>query len=137
VDLLDTQIFPLIGADGFDRLVSAFYRRVPDDDILGPMYRRDKGDTGHSVVDLSAAEGRLRDFLIQRFGGPEDYSRRRGHPRLRMRHVPFAIDPAARDRWVQLMEQSLAETRLPPEAEQVLRRFFHDSATFLINQPPL
>ncbi len=78
---------------------------------------------------------RLRDFLIQRFGGPEDYSRRRGHPRLRMRHFPFAIDERARNRWVQLMGQALAEMRLPPEAEQILRRFFHESATFLINRP--
>ena len=134
VDLLDTKIFPLIGADGFARLVSAFYRRIPEDDILGPMYRREDSGPGNSVTDLSAAEGRLRDFLIQRFGGPEDYSRRRGHPRLRMRHAPFAIGPAARDRWVQLMEQALAETHLPPAAEQVLRRFFQETATFLINR---
>jgi hemoglobin len=137
LDLLDTQVFPLVGVEGFGRLVAGFYRRVSSDDILGPMYRRSEGASDDSVVDLSAAEERLRDFLIQRFGGPQDYSRRRGHPRLRMRHFTFAIDPAARDRWVQLMEQSLAETRLPPEAERVLRRFFHESATFLINRPVL
>jgi hemoglobin len=132
VDLLDTQIFPLIGEEGFARLVGAFYRRIPADDILGPMYRRDENAAG-KPVDLSAAEARLRDFLIQRFGGPGDYSQRRGHPRLRMRHHPFVIDQAARDRWVSLMEQALAEAALPPQATEVLRRFFHDSATFLIN----
>ncbi len=128
MDLSDTQIFPLIGADGFAR-------RVPDDDILGPMYRQVNGGADGSAVNLAAAEARLRDFLIQRFGGPQDYSQRRGHPRLRMRHAPFAIDPAARERWIQLMEPSLVEAALPPDAERVLRRFFHDTATFLINQP--
>jgi hemoglobin len=135
MDLSDTQIFPLIGADGFARLVAALYRRVPDDDILGPMYRQVNGGVDGSPVNLAAAEARLRDFLIQRFGGPQDYSQRRGHPRLRMRHAPFTIDPAARERWIQLMEPSLVEAALPPDAERVLRRFFHDTATFLINQP--
>lgn len=136
MDLLDTQIFPLVGEEGFNRLVGAFYRRIPADDILGPMYRREANAAGIAsgkAVDLSAAEARLRDFLIQRFGGPDHYSQRRGHPRLRMRHNPFVIDQAARDRWISLMEQALAEAALPPQATEVLRRFFHDSATFLIN----
>jgi hemoglobin len=134
---LDTQVFPMIGTDGFARLVAAFYRRVPDDPILGPMYRREHEGSTRPVVDLSAAEERLRGFLIQRFGGPDDYSQRRGHPRLRMRHAPFAVDLAARVRWVELMERSLAEVQLPPKAEQLLRRFFHDTATFLINRSVL
>ncbi len=124
MDLLDTHVYSLVGDAGFERLVAAFYRRVPGDDILGPMYPKD---------DLAGAEQRLRDFLVQRFGGPDRYSQRRGHPRLRMRHHPFKIDRAARDRWVSLMEAALAETQLPPEAERMLRQFFHDSATFLIN----
>ena len=74
MDLLDTQLYGLIGEDGFRRLVAAFYRRVPGDDILGPMYPES---------DMAGAEERLRGFLIQRFGGPDDYSQRRGHPRLR------------------------------------------------------
>ena len=125
MDLLDTQLYGLIGEDGFRRLVAAFYRRVPSDDILGPMYPK---------RDLAGAEERLRGFLIQRFGGPDHYSQQRGHPRLRMRHAPFAIDRAGRDRWVELMEQSLAEAQLPPAAEQPLRKFFHDAATFMINR---
>lgn len=124
-DLLDTHVYALIGDEGFRRLVSAFYRRVPGDDILGPLYPRD---------DMPGAETRLREFLIQRFGGPDLYSQQRGHPRLRMRHAPFAIDHAGRDRWVALMEQSLAEVQLPPEAERLLRQFFHDAATFMINR---
>ncbi|MGB7159049.1 MAG: globin [Tepidisphaeraceae bacterium] len=124
MDLLDTQVYALIGDAGFRRLVAAFYRRVPGDDILAPMYPKH---------DLAGAEERLRGFLIQRFGGPDAYSQRRGHPRLRMRHAPFRIDQKGRDRWVELMEAALAEVDLPAEAIGPLRKFFHDSATFMIN----
>jgi hemoglobin len=124
-DLLDTQVYSLIGEDGFHRLVAAFYRQVPGDDILGPLYPKD---------DLAGAEARLREFLIQRFGGPERYSQQRGHPRLRMRHAPFVIDQGGRNRWVELMERALIETKLPPDAERALRQFFHDAATSMINR---
>jgi hemoglobin len=126
MDLLDTQLYPLIGDDGFTRLVAAFYGRVPGDDILGPIYKR---------RDLAGAEERLRMFLIMRFGGPQHYLERRGHPRLRMRHAPFPVTQAARDRWILLMEAALAETKLPAQAESMLRKFFHDSGTFLLNRP--
>lgn len=127
MDLLDAQLFGLIGEDGFTRLVAAFYRRIPSDDILGPMY-------AHS--DMTAAEWRLRNFLIGRFGGPMHYVEQRGHPRLRMRHHPYKIDEAARDRWITLMGAALDETKLPPQAEALLRKFFADSATFMINHAP-
>jgi hemoglobin len=125
MDLLENKLYSVIGPEGFARLVAAFYRRVPNDEILAPMYE------GH---DLAGAEERLRGFLIQRFGGPDAYSQARGHPRLRMRHGPFKIDQAARDRWIKLMEESLAEAALPAVADATLRKFFHDTATFLINQ---
>jgi hemoglobin len=125
MNLLDTQLYELIGEDGFTRLVVAFYRQIPDDDVLGPLYRN---------RDLAAAEERLRSFLIMRFGGPPHYLERRGHPRLRMRHAPFPVTQAARDRWIQLMETALAEAKLPAPAESMLRKFFHDSGTFLINR---
>lgn len=125
MDLLDTQLYDLIGEEGFTRLVAAFYRRIPTDEILGPLYR-DR--------DLPAAEQRLRNFLIMRFGGPQHYLQQRGHPRLRMRHAPFAVTRAARDRWIELMEAALSETKLPAPAESMLRKFFHDAATFLINK---
>jgi hemoglobin len=124
MDLLDTQVYGVIGEEGFRRLVAAFYRRVPGDDLLGPMYQG---------RELAGAEARLCGFLIQRFGGPDDYSRQRGHPRLRMRHAPFQIDQRARDRWIELMEAALAEVKLPESAVPALRRFFHDGATFMIN----
>src|SRR3954462_12880826 len=125
MDLLDTQVHSIIGDEGFARLVAAFYRRVPSDEILGAMYPKD---------DLAGAEVRLRAFLIQRFGGPETYSQQRGHPRLRMRHAPFAIDQRGRDRWVKLMDRALDESNLDERAVPLLRRFFHDSATFMINR---
>ena len=124
--LQQISIYDLIGEEGFTRLIRAFYRQVPGDDILGPMYPPD---------DLPGAEQRLRDFLIFRFGGPQDYIEQRGHPRLRMRHNPFAINQQARDRWVQLMDAALAEAALPKPAADALREFFHDTATFMINRP--
>ena len=124
MDLLETQIYALIGDDGFARLVAAFYRRVPADPILGPMY---------NTADLAAAEWRLREFLVGRFGGPPRYIEKRGHPRLGMRHNRFKIDRAARDQWMMLMSAALEETNLHPDAAALLRRFFDDSATFLMN----
>jgi hemoglobin len=120
------EIYRQIGEEGFARLVSAFYKQVPADDILGPMYPAD---------DLVGAEDRLRDFLVGRFGGPQRYMEQRGHPRLRMRHMPFKLNQQARDRWVQLMERALDEAKLPKESEDLLRAFFHHMATFLMNTP--
>jgi hemoglobin len=124
MDLLDTQVFGLIGEAGFSRLVAGFYRRVATDDILAPMY---------PPQDMAGAEERLRDFLVGRFGGPMRYVETRGHPRLRVRHGRFRIDQAGRDRWVSLMGAALDEIQLPPDADRMLRQFFHESATFLIN----
>jgi hemoglobin len=120
----EDDIYLAIGEDGFDRLVSAFYRQVPADDILGPMYPAD---------DLAGAAERLRDFLVGRFGGPPRYIERRGHPRLRMRHMPFAVGGAARDRWMRLMGRALDEAALPPAAVARLREFFEGVSTMLIN----
>ena len=122
----EEQVYDIVGEEGFTRLIHAFYAQVPADPILGPMYPKD---------DLAGAEERLRDFLIGRFGGPERYIERRGHPRLRMRHMPFAIDAAARNRWVMLMDRALEEAQLPDEVTALLREFFHGVATFMINRP--
>ena len=120
----EADIYAQIGEEGFARLVTAFYNQVPGDDILGPMYPAD---------DLPGAEERLRDFLVGRFGGPQRYIESRGHPRLRMRHMPFKLDQAARDRWVQLMDKALEDAALPAESTAALREFFHHMATFMIN----
>jgi len=119
-------VYEQIGEDGFARLVRAFYAQIPTDEILGPMYTEDD--------DLEGAELRLREFLVFRFGGPQRYIEMRGHPRMRMRHARFHIDLAARDRWIELMERALDETKLPAEADQEMRAFFGAVATFLINR---
>ena len=123
--LNESEVYARIGEDGFTRLVRAFYAQVPGDDVLGPMYPAD---------DLEGAEERLRDFLIGRFGGPARYIERRGHPRLRMRHMPFSIDSPARDRWVRNMDRALDEVALPDDVTALLREFFHSVATFLRNR---
>src|ERR1700733_3655770 len=119
------NIYALIGEEGFERLAGAFYKQVPEDDLLGPMY---------AGRNLAEAEQRLRDFLVVRFGGPSRYLEQRGHPRLRMRHAPFPIDRQARDRWVRLMGAAFEEAKLPAEAEQGLRTFFESTSSFLINR---
>jgi hemoglobin len=121
----DQDVYAAVGEHGFERLIAAFYHRVPGDDILGPMY---------PPGDLAGAEQRLRDFLIGRFGGPSRYVERRGHPRLRMRHMPFSIDEPARNRWVRNMDRALEEAQLPPDVVAALREFFHSTATFLRNR---
>jgi hemoglobin len=125
VDLTEEQVYERIGEEGFARLVRAFYRQVPGDEILAPMY---------PPHDLAGAEERLRDFLIGRFGGPPRYIQKRGHPRLRMRHVPFAIDRRARDRWMALMDRALVEAELPGDVTVFVREFLDQVATFMINR---
>ena len=120
----EQEVYAQIGDEGFDRLVVAFYRQVPADPILGPLY---------PAHDLEGAQQRLRNFLIFRFGGPHTYIEQRGHPRLRMRHAPFAIGQSARDRWLQLMKLALEETSLPPDVTQLLEAFFESTTTFLKN----
>src|SRR2546425_13048459 len=110
----EADVFARIGEQGIARVVAAFYRRVPQDDVLGPMYPPE---------DLEGAEHRLRDFLIYRFGGPQRYIEQRGHPRLRARHGRFAIDARARDRWMQLMTEAISESGLAPDVANVMRTF--------------
>ncbi|MEO8052158.1 MAG: globin [Acidobacteriota bacterium] len=121
----ESEVFAAVGEEGFARLIAAFYHQVPGDDILGAMYPAD---------DLAGAEQRLRDYLIYRFGGPPRYIEERGHPRLRMRHIPFPVTQAARDRWMLLMDIALKQTALPSDAEQHVRQFFEGMSTFMINR---
>jgi len=124
--LKDEDIYAAIGEEGFTRLIAAFYQQVPGDEILAPMY------PSH---DLAGAEQRLRDFLIGRFGGPQRYIEQRGHPRLRMRHMPFAVNTAARERWLQLMANALDQVKLPAEVDAFLREFFDGVSAMLVNRP--
>jgi len=122
----ESDVYNRLGEEGLTRVVAAFYRRVPGDDVLGPMYPPE---------DLAGAEERLRDFLIYRFGGPQRYIEQRGHPRLRARHGRFAIDQRARDRWMQLMTDALVDADVPPDVADVMRTFLDGIATFLMNTP--
>lgn len=122
----EAEVFAQVGEKGITQMVAAFYRRVPEDDILGPMYPQN---------DLSGAEERLRDFLLFRIGGKMDYMEKRGHPRLRMRHNPFKIDMAGRDRWVKLMREAMDEVGIAEPAKSEMDGFFYQVADFLRNVP--
>ena len=118
-----------VGEETFAKIVRGFYARVPDDDILGPMYPDD---------DWEGAERRLRMFLEQYWGGPDTYNAERGHPRLRMRHHPFVVDMAARDRWLELMALSLADVsddELPKPHRNAMWEHMVRVADMLINKP--
>jgi hemoglobin len=119
-----TTLFALVGADWFDALTTRFYDAVAADPVLRPLY----------PDDLTAAREHLRDFLIQYWGGPADYSEARGHPRLRMRHVPFAIGEAERDAWYSHMEAAVRGGGLQPEHEAEVLAYFANAATHLINR---
>lgn len=114
-----------VGEDAIRTVVASFYRRVPGDDVLGPMY---------PAEDMEGAEKRLADFLVYRFGGPETYLEERGHPRLRQRHAPFALDEAAEERWLALMNAALDEAAWPAEQNGSVRAFFAEVARFLRNR---
>ncbi|MCK5945150.1 MAG: globin [Planctomycetes bacterium] len=118
-------IYELLGEPKLAAIVAAFYRRVPDDDVLGPMYPEG---------DLAGAEHRLKTFLIYRFGGPQTYLQERGHPRLRMRHAPFVVDQRARDRWMELMMAAVDEVGVEAEHRDYLETFLGGIATFLVNR---
>lgn len=113
------------GQPWFDRLVDRFYDGVEADPLLRPMYPED----------LTAAKRHLALFLAQYWGGPGTYSMERGHPRLRMRHVPFVVDAAARDAWLRHMEAAVAGDRPDDESEAALLAYFRHAADFLVNHP--
>jgi hemoglobin len=119
------DVYTRLGPAGFDRLVTAFYEGVRADDLLGPMYPPDEWE---------AAKNRLRDFLIQRFGGPTTYAETRGHPRLRMRHFPFTIGPEARDRWLQLMAAAMKKAEIDCDVAQTIWPYFVSTAQHMMNR---
>lgn len=122
----EAETLAALGEDGVTEMVRRFYQRIPGDELLGPMY---------PANDLDGAEQRLRNFLLFRLGGSSRYIEERGHPRLRQRHAPFAVDLAARDRWIELMTEAMNETEMPDGIRTGLREFLGEVATFLINRP--
>jgi hemoglobin len=113
------------GEETFRRLVHRFYQGVATDPLLRPMYPE---------PELDGAEERLRMFLVQYWGGPRTYQERRGHPRLRMRHVPYAIDPEARDAWLRHMRDAIDELDLSPELDAQLWNYLVSAAHSLVNR---
>lgn len=119
-----TEIYAKLGSDKpFYELVEAFYAGVETDPVLRPLYPKD----------LTQAKQHLALFLIQRFGGSTQYQTERGHPRLRMRHVPFQIGPAESDAWLRCMFHAVDAVPAFAPFQTVLRKYFADSAAFLIN----
>jgi hemoglobin len=114
------------GPEPFWRIARAFYARVDVDE--DPAFR------GMFPADLTEAVRNQAEFLIQYFGGPQTYSERKGHPRLRMRHAPFAIDLAARNRWVAHMKSALDAAGIPPAEKAEMTAYFEHTATFMMNR---
>ncbi|HVV29668.1 MAG TPA: globin [Mycobacteriales bacterium] len=119
------SLYDRVGGEEFFRtLVGRFYAGVADDPVLRPLYPEE---------DLGPAAERLTMFLMQYWGGPATYSERRGHPRLRMRHVGFHIGPAARDAWLTHMSAALDSMGLPDDDDQELRGYLWRAAQSLQN----
>lgn len=112
------------GHETFAKIAAVFYREVAEDPVLKPMYPE---------ADLAPAEERLALFLGQYWGGPTTYGERRGHPRLRMRHMPFHIDPDARDRWLRHMRTAVDEAELSPLHESTLWDYLERAAYAMVN----
>jgi len=112
------------GMPTFERIVKRFYEGVATDPVLRPLYPEE---------DLGPAEERFRHFLVQYWGGPTTYSDERGHPRLRMRHAPFAVTPLARDHWLGHFRAALDEVALTPEQDAQFWDYVTHAAQFMVN----
>jgi len=121
---LDNFYDAIGGHDTFAKLVHRFYQGVAEDPLLRPMYPEE---------DLGPAEQRLLMFLEQYWGGPTTYSEQRGHPRLRMRHMPFQVTPTARDRWLHHMRVAVDELDLAPVHRDTLWDYLERAAFSLVN----
>lgn len=113
------------GRATFEKLVRAFYEGIKDDAVLLPMYP--------DQPDLEGAIQRLTGFLEQYWGGPTTYSEERGHPRLRMRHLAFKVNPDARDRWLLHMRAALDSLELPPLQDATLWAYLDRAAHAMVN----
>ncbi|RWZ51913.1 globin [Labedella phragmitis] len=124
-DLLAKSFYDDVGGrPTFEKLVTEFYRGVADDPVLKPMYPEE---------DLGPASERLLLFLEQYWGGPSTYGETRGHPRLRMRHMPFRINPDARDRWLLHMRAAVDTLGLSPLHEAELWSYLERAAHAMVN----
>jgi hemoglobin len=121
------SVYELAGGEAaFRQLVQRFYARVADDPVLRPVYPEE---------DLAGATERLTLFLIQYWGGPHTYGELRGHPRLRLRHQPFAIGRPEREAWLGHMTAAVESLDLAPQVRQALLDYFETASTAMINRP--
>ena len=125
--MTETSFFDRVGGSPtFVQLTTEFYRGVAGDPVLRPMYPED---------DLEPARERLQLFLEQYWGGPTTYSDTRGHPRLRLRHMPFHINADARERWLSHMTAAVDSLNLPPMDREELMDYLDRAAHAMTNQP--
>jgi len=114
------------GRATIELIVDVFYQGVAQDEVLKPMYPEE---------DLGPAAERLTMFLEQYWGGPNDYSQQRGHPRLRMRHASYTVNSDARDRWLKHFRAGLDAAQLEPELDAQFWAYVQHAANFMINSP--
>ena len=121
----ELSVYEAVGGESFFfELVEQFYQGVENDQLIRPLY----------PADLEPGKRALALFLVQYFGGPSTYSQERGHPRLRARHLPFAIGTGERDAWVKHMLASLDRLAPAPEVRAQMAAYFDHAATFMINR---
>lgn len=123
--LSDTLWAQVGGTPTFERIAHYFYEAVKQDPVMAPMY---------PDSDWEGAEWRLRAFLEQYWGGPTTYSEQRGHPRLRMRHQPFAVTPKAKEHWLTHMHAALDKVDLPPMHDAAFRDYIERAALAMVNR---
>jgi hemoglobin len=122
---VEGDLYELVGGKPFFvSLCAAFYEGVKDDELLRPMYPEE---------DLGPAAERLQLFLEQYWGGPKTYQEQHGHPQLRMRHMPYKINPAARAAWLKHMRKALEDQKLPPLYEAQMWAYLDRAATAMLN----
>jgi len=113
-----------IGDENLKKLIHDFYSGVKRDPILQPMYKND----------FEAAEERLYLFVIQYLGGPDLYNQKRGHPRLKMRHVLFPINEEVKQHWLKNMKNALDQSLIEKNDKEYLWNYFTQTADFLKNR---
>ncbi|MFZ4464001.1 MAG: globin [Bacteroidales bacterium] len=121
---MQLSYYDRLGNEKLQALISLFYDEIRQDEILLPMYRGD----------LEAAERRLFMFMVQYLGGPQTYSERRGHPRLRIRHAEFPIDTNAAEHWLNCMQKAMNQIEMEEDISRFLWSYFEQTAHFLENK---
>jgi hemoglobin len=118
-------VYDMVGGEiTFFRLVDVFYNKLAQDKELREMF----------PSDLSEGKYWQFLFLMQYWGGPTRYAEQRGHPRLRMRHMPFSITPEAKEKWVRYMLEAIDEVGIQEPARGIMRAYFEQGATFMVNR---